>query len=541
MSFTFKRGTDAKAGPVRTYSSLKRIPQVAKKSTIIAPTSDNSLVKEDAMPSTSTSNSTATPGKSTATPGNNKSASSLAEWTLIPIRRPLTPPRPSIDTPSPVPLSNPYEVLSSVYNDENSVVDLNQVNDKDDVEATPTTTFIRPPPIVVYHFGEYHMLLQFIKPLCSADFTITPGQTSYKIHLTTMEDYNMVTSALKGKNCQFHTFATNKITTNKHVLRGLPVSMAPDELKDDLILDGYEVTTVVQLTKPGLQPGERIPMPLFAVTTLAGNSASARAGNINEITRVGYIKVRVEHYRGQKLPQMCFNCQRFGHAAIFCGHPPRCYKCAGAHNGQACLKPVTTPALCANCNGPHPSCSRKCEVYKQAIARHRNSSGKKQVNRLGKETSQNDRRPTNEKPSVFITAPAPPPLERSFAQAVTTPEALDVAHPISSKTMLQQHQQHQPEQHQWQQHQMQPEQQQQQSNHWNHQQQPQQWQFQQQQQHWPAQNVNQGPFESPWHTVLQLARAIARHCPNNPVIRHMAGLLEVFAAEQTQTQTQHGV
>jgi len=71
----------------------------------------------------------------------------------------------------------------------------------------------------------------------------------------------------------------------------------------------------------------------------------------------------------------CYNCQRLGHIARHCNNARRCEICAESHSSEASCSGV---ALCANCNGSHPSYSSDCAAYVSRYAAIANQYSKYQ-------------------------------------------------------------------------------------------------------------------------------------------------------------------
>ncbi|KAG8239610.1 hypothetical protein J437_LFUL019309, partial [Ladona fulva] len=49
--------------------------------------------------------------------------------------------------------------------------------------------------------------------------------------------------------------------------------------------------------------------------------------------------------------------------------PTTCVKCGDNHFSNDCTKPITTPAICANCRGSHPANYRGCSFYQKLKAK----------------------------------------------------------------------------------------------------------------------------------------------------------------------------
>ena len=81
-----------------------------------------------------------------------------------------------------------------------------------------------------------------------------------------------------------------------------------------------------------------------------------------EIVRIGYLQVRVEQYLPS--PLRCTNCQKFGHHATKCRNPQySCWRCSKHHEPEQCNS--EDPTVCINCQGSHPSSSKKCPAFDQ--------------------------------------------------------------------------------------------------------------------------------------------------------------------------------
>jgi hypothetical protein len=99
--------------------------------------------------------------------------------------------------------------------------------------------------------------------------------------------------------------------------------------------------------------------------------------------RFGGHRFKTEHFWQFGADSVCPRCCGIGHASYrACGNqPPRCYICAGDHEGteHAC-KVITCqakartacihlPAKCGNCGGDHPATARLCPKIRQARQR----------------------------------------------------------------------------------------------------------------------------------------------------------------------------
>lgn len=262
-----------------------------------------------------------------------------------------------------IPLSNRYDVLSEDENEEETPMDTNTSQEGRDNRAPhsskpnqPPSKPKTPPPISILGITDYKLFTNTLATQLKGEFTITPREDNIRVKTSNIEDYRILANILNTKNLNYHTWATEDNHNRKYVIRGLPRNITTQEISEDLTKQGYKVTKISQLLTHNK---ERTPLPLFAVTLPTKENEK----QIADLTRLCYCRVRVESFRGDKGPKQCFNCQRFGHTALFCKHIPRCFKCAGNHQGKDCLKTKDVPCLCVNCNEAHPASYRKCQTY----------------------------------------------------------------------------------------------------------------------------------------------------------------------------------
>lgn len=99
----------------------------------------------------------------------------------------------------------------------------------------------------------------------------------------------------------------------------------------------------------------------------------------------------------------------YGHTKSYCNHHPRCVGCGQDHLSEKCVKPKEMPAICANCNGPHPSNYRGCQTLKELRMQRRGPVQQ----RIGPQqttshtTSENQ---TTSQPKPVVKYPRCPPL-----------------------------------------------------------------------------------------------------------------------------------
>lgn len=207
----------------------------------------------------------------------------------------------------------------------------------------------RVPPIFVYGIKNWLSLATLLKQLCKEDFTARSGPDNIKIQLKSPDDYRSVTLYMENEGVEFHTYNTEKSNILKVIIKNIPSTIKPDELKQALGERNFEPTHVGQL-----KDRMGTPLPMYQVT-LPKNEKSKEIFGITDII---HCKVRVEAYRKAKNDNItqCHRCQRFGHTANYCKAEPRCVKCAMSHLTRDCLKNDTKkPAKCINCGLDHPA------------------------------------------------------------------------------------------------------------------------------------------------------------------------------------------
>jgi hypothetical protein len=123
-----------------------------------------------------------------------------------------------------------------------------------------------------------------------------------------------------------------------------------------------------------------------SIVITVGSLAEAQQIQANGI-RFGGTRYKVEHFWELGPDTVCPRCCGIGHKSFRAcgGRPPKCYICAGPHEGlnhacsvlgcsaragKACQH---TPARCGNCGGRHPALAASCPS-KRAARKHRNQA-----------------------------------------------------------------------------------------------------------------------------------------------------------------------
>jgi len=147
------------------------------------------------------------------------------------------------------------------------------------------------------------------------------------LRTTDSTQFRLVQNALIKLGTEFHTFSLPEERSIKVVLKGIPTDISNEELKDELESLGYNIKYVRRFGTPDK------PMPICLVHIAANTIAK----DIFLLNNLFFLQISVKPFKPSG-PAKCFSCQRFGHGSRNCGHPPRCVKCAGNHNANACPK-----------------------------------------------------------------------------------------------------------------------------------------------------------------------------------------------------------
>nr|XP_042909993.1 uncharacterized protein LOC122271748 [Parasteatoda tepidariorum] len=133
----------------------------------------------------------------------------------------------------------------------------------------------------------------------------------------------------------------------KVLLRGLSTEYKTDEISHQLAKTGITTHKVIQFKRKVGEAYRLLPLFLIILKNTVQNH------QINSITTIQSIPVRIERFRGGRGPIQCFNCQAFHHTQRSCNAASRCVKCAGNHRSHECRKDRHTPPKCCNCSESH--------------------------------------------------------------------------------------------------------------------------------------------------------------------------------------------
>lgn len=218
------------------------------------------------------------------------------------------------------------------------------------------------PPIIIHLPDEYTKHSKDLKAL-GHSFTAQVKGRRIRLSCKDSDGYRSISKYLQTKNIEFHSFSLKNDSPKiiKVVIRGLLIDSNTDEIKEELVAQGYTVHKVVQMMRT--VDSEKQYMPLFVV--ILENSSA----DIYKVNSLLHLSVSVEGLkRDQNRINQCFRCQRFGHSSLYCFAMPRCVKCSKSHAHKECQKQPDEQPYCVNCESfGHPANFKGCAYYKKLL------------------------------------------------------------------------------------------------------------------------------------------------------------------------------
>ncbi|GFX08955.1 uncharacterized protein TNCV_4165341 [Trichonephila clavipes] len=235
--------------------------------------------------------------------------------------------------------NNSFEVLDAVMTDVEDV-----------------TPVFKSKPIFMKIFDSYNLVLQDLhRNFPTATNTHAKGYI--KIEAQNEKDHDEITKYLKVKNLEFYTIEPPITRPLKLVIKGLPVDIDPEDIKNDLISKGIKIVKTTQLKRFVT----KTPLPIYMIEI-------ERDENVNDIFQVRsclYMQIKIDPFKkGNRITQ-CFNCNYFHHATSNCNMKTRCLKCGENHRtGMCVIKEKIVDPLCINCEEKgHMASSIKCPLF----------------------------------------------------------------------------------------------------------------------------------------------------------------------------------
>lgn len=200
--------------------------------------------------------------------------------------------------------------------------------------------------------------------------TFISGTNDIKISVPNGEEYCKIRQILEEtKIFEWFTYENKQTRPLKVMARGLHPETPTNDIKEDLILQGFDVEEVIQKyrihrdedNKIVYSNGKRsyMHLPLFMLS-FTNNTMAKKVFDISYICNT---KISIEALKkGRQIPQ-CKNCQGYNHTSKYCNRQSKCVKCGKNHPSRDCKKALNVNPKCTNCGGIHPANYRGCEVF----------------------------------------------------------------------------------------------------------------------------------------------------------------------------------
>ena len=318
-----------------------------------------------------------------------------------------------------VKITNSFAPLEQVMDLDAPSTSAGPPNINNPVPTSPSTTTIkrqpRMPPIIVKKLPEGNIFNhnRKLQAILTQPLKISYSVDGMKYHTGNRADYDKLYTILQAENIPFFSHEPRATKALNIVIKGLPVKVEANDLKQELEHLHYTIEHVRQITVADAAPDGtlfRRPVPIWVVT-LPNTEESRQIYNLKDINQH---TLRVESYKPNPRVTQCHRCQEFGHTSRRCNLKVQCVKCGQDHLFANCPQkgPAHNPK-CANCGSQYTASYGKCPIQIQ----QREALQQKIRNRTTERPPTTSRLPWH--PAEF------PPLPRSENLPPTTqPETL---------------------------------------------------------------------------------------------------------------------
>ena len=168
--------------------------------------------------------------------------------------------------PEAVPSSSDVRPASSKKPEK--VIQVSDVDTSETVVPTATNRSVakkspRPPPITVMGHEAIFKTNKELKALISGDLKAVNTKDGMRYYTNTEDDYKKVRNYFDQKKKQYFTHQIKSELPLRVVIKRLPISADPEEIKAELIELGYPVKSVKQLSK--IEDDLTVKFPVFPV------------------------------------------------------------------------------------------------------------------------------------------------------------------------------------------------------------------------------------------------------------------------------------
>lgn len=199
-----------------------------------------------------------------------------------------------------------------------------------------------PPDLVLKDRAYYPRIESHIKSIhLKGKIEAIVKGSSLAIRSTNLTDYYKLKQYLTDQDFHYYTYKLDSDKTRRYVIRGIVPELDTEDIKADLVSQGFHPVDVRFKTK--LKNGVPTPMPLCLVEL----KDTPESREILKVTRVMHqvVKLEREHYTG---PPVCGRCLAYNHSKFGCNITPGCLFCIHDHPPGQCKGDPTKPE-CRKC------------------------------------------------------------------------------------------------------------------------------------------------------------------------------------------------
>lgn len=220
-----------------------------------------------------------------------------------------------------------------------------------------------PPPIYLRDKAAWNHVSRAITDQKIAYSHARSTAVGIKITVPTPGDHRRLTTFLRSKSFEYHTYALEDERHLRVVIRGIPREITPEQIIGDLKSQNIPVIDVHRMYNHLTKKPYELVLVIIELTP-----AGKKVFDLRTITGLSGIKIETPRNKG--IPGQCHRCQMYGHSARNCHARPRCVKCLGDHETIDCPRPKKAdiangaplePPACVNCGTTgHPANYRGC-------------------------------------------------------------------------------------------------------------------------------------------------------------------------------------
>lgn len=250
---------------------------------------------------------------------------------------------------------NPYAPLSDLSESEDDDVQGAEGGDSSKVKAPGARKSKVPKIFVDGYFNNHKTTLEALKQALEAPFSTKFGNGRTTLQVNSIKDFEKAKEFLTNRAYRFFTHTPSELKPLHMVMKGIPPSVSPEDVEEDLRTLNFNVLKVTPFIKK--EGGVETTLSTMSIHFDKGTQASL----VYKIRAICHCCVTWEKYKNKSKIMQCFKCLKFGHISVNCEREQRCLKCAGYHSVKDCI--VEDVVKCANCGEEHVATTKSCPKY----------------------------------------------------------------------------------------------------------------------------------------------------------------------------------